>query len=100
MLTELDETLVRLERFHDAYQAQWMQENKPHGFDVQDIRLGGLMQRVKTCRARLEDYCAGRLDRLEELESERSLISSITESAAQNRSPRIGDRLRQQILSI
>lgn len=26
MLTELDETLVRLERFHDAYQAQWMQE--------------------------------------------------------------------------
>lgn len=69
MLTELDETLVRLERFHDAYQAQWMQENKPHGFDVQDIRLGGLMQRVKTCRARLEDYCAGRLDRLEELEA-------------------------------
>ena len=69
MLTELDETLVRLERFHDAYQAQWMQENKPHGFDVQDIRLGGLMQRVKTCRARLEDYCAGRLDRLEELET-------------------------------
>lgn len=44
MLTELDETL-RLERFHDAYQAQWMQENKPHGFDVQDIRLGGLMQK-------------------------------------------------------
>lgn len=69
MLTELDETLVRLERFHDAYQAQWMQENKPHGFDVQDIRLGGLMQRVKTCRARLEDYCGGRLDRLEELEA-------------------------------
>lgn len=69
MLAKLDETLVRLERFHDAYQAQWMQENKPHGFDVQDIRLGGLMQRVKTCRARLEDYCAGRLDRLEELEA-------------------------------
>ena len=69
MLAKLDETLARLERFHDAYRAQWMQENKPHGFDVQDIRLGGLMQRVKTCRARLEDYCAGRLDRLEELET-------------------------------
>ena len=69
MLAKLDETLARLERFHDAYQAQWMQENKPHGFDVQDIQLGGLMQRVKTCRARLEDYCAGRLDRLEELEA-------------------------------
>ena len=96
MLTELDETLVRLERFHDAYQAQWMQENKPHGFDVQDIRLGGLMQRVKTCRARLEDYCAGQLENWKQ----RSLISSITESAAQSRSPRIGDRSRQQILSI
>lgn len=57
------------DQYKSAYQAQWMQENKPHGFDVQDIRLGGLMQRVKTCRARLEDYCAGRLDRLEELEA-------------------------------
>ena len=70
MLAELDETLARLERFHTAYRTQWMRENKPHGFDVQDIRLGGLMQRVKTCRARLEDHCAGRLDRLEELETE------------------------------
>ena len=47
-----------------------MRENKPHGFDVQDIRLGGLMQRLKTCRARLERYCTGELDRLEELEEE------------------------------
>ena len=69
LLADFDETLARLERFHMVYQAQWMQENKPHGFDVQDLRLGGLMQRIKTCCARLDAYCAGQLDRLEELET-------------------------------
>ena len=70
LIPDLDETLRRLERFHAVYRAQWMRENKPHGFDVQDIRLGGLMQRLKTCRARLDTYCSGGLDRLEELEEE------------------------------
>ena len=58
----------RLERFHAAFQAQWFRENKPHGFDVQDIRLGGLTRRVASCRARLEALLGGRVDRIEELE--------------------------------
>lgn len=58
----------RLERFHAAFQDQWFMENKPHGFDVQDIRLGGLMRRVASCRARLEALLDGRIDRIEELE--------------------------------
>ncbi len=61
----------RLERFHEAFQRQWFAENKPHGFDVQDIRLGGLMRRVESCRARLQALCDGRVDRIEELEEAR-----------------------------
>ena len=45
--------LERLEAFYAAYKKQWFAENKPQGFEVQDIRLGGLLQRVKTCRERL-----------------------------------------------
>ncbi len=59
---------AELESFYNAYRSQWMLENKPHGFDVQDIRLGGLIQRVKHCTQRLEDHLQGRTDRIEELE--------------------------------
>jgi hypothetical protein len=47
---------------------QWMRENKPHGFDVQDVRLGGLACRVRHCRRRLAAYVEGTLPRIEELE--------------------------------
>lgn len=87
LLCDFDELAVRLERFHAAYYEQWMHDNKPNGFDVQDIRLGGLIQRVKTCIMRLEAYCEGRLERIEELEeaqldffdgSERSKAPQVT----------------------
>jgi hypothetical protein len=35
---------------------------------VQDIRLGGLMLRIKHCRERLESYLRGEEDSLPELE--------------------------------
>ncbi len=62
------EALARTERFHAAFRRQWEMLNKPYGFEVHDIRLGGLMQRLKTCRERLLDYCDGRVSRIEELE--------------------------------
>lgn len=59
-----------LERFYEAFRYQWFRENKASGFDVQDIRLGALIQRIKSCRARLEAYMAGEIDSIEELEVE------------------------------
>lgn len=58
----------RLERFYAAFREQWFAENKPHGFDVQDIRLGGLMRRVASCRTRLQALLGGQIERIEELE--------------------------------
>ena len=58
----------RLSIFYEAFRRQWYLENKGHGFDVQDIRLGGLMQRVRHCREMLLDYLAGRTDHIDELE--------------------------------
>ena len=59
---------MQLEKFYDAFQYQWMLENKPYGFEIQDIRLGGLIRRVQHCRIRLERFCAGTLAQIEELE--------------------------------
>lgn len=68
LLNEYRELLERLERFYRAYKRQWLGENKPHGFDVQEIRLGGLFMRVRSCLERLEDFCNGKIDSIEELE--------------------------------
>ena len=60
--------LKKLDIFYHAWKNQWMQENKPHGFDVQDLRIGGLIYRVKSCLERLQQYLDGKLDKIEELE--------------------------------
>ena len=58
----------KLEAFYKSFKNCWFIDNKPCGFDVQDIRLGGLKQRLKSCRERLEDYLAGKIDSIPELE--------------------------------
>ena len=45
-----------------------MKENKPCGFEIQDVRLGGLLMRIKHCKKRILTYLAGELACIEELE--------------------------------
>jgi hypothetical protein len=59
-----------IDRFARAFEKQWFTENKTCGFDVQDIRLGGLLRRIDACRRRLLAYVKGEIDRIEELECE------------------------------
>ena len=54
--------------FYDKFQTLWFTENKPYGFDVQDLRLGGLKQRLISCHKRLLAYCKGEIESIPELE--------------------------------
>ncbi|MBP3592355.1 MAG: beta-N-acetylhexosaminidase [Clostridia bacterium] len=71
-LAKEDYTLLykQLREFLPAFRKQWYAENKTYGFDCQEIRVGGVIARVESCKARLLDYCAGKIDRIEELEEE------------------------------
>ena len=62
--------IKRLTAFYDAFESAWMAEKKPSGFEIQDIRIGGLIQRVKHCKHVLEKYLDGQLEVVEELEQE------------------------------
>ncbi len=53
--------------FYREFRALWFTENKPHGFDIQDIRFGGLRQRLLSCKERLLDYCNGAISEIPEL---------------------------------
>ncbi len=56
--------------FYRSFRHLWFTENKPHGFDIQDIRLGGLCRRIASCKERLLDYCHGAIAEIPELMEE------------------------------
>ena len=62
------EVIKRLGIFVKAFEKQWMTDNKPHGFEVQDRRIGGVIRRTDACRARILAYVNGKIDRIDELE--------------------------------
>lgn len=61
----------RLDALYEAARVAWMKEKKPHGFDVQDLRLGGLICRVKNVTRLLEDWANGKAEIVPELEEKR-----------------------------
>ena len=65
---ELGEIIRLLLEFISAYREQWMRENKYIGIEVHEARLGGLLERVKSVKERVDSYISGRIDRMEELE--------------------------------
>ena len=68
LLPLYEELLKRVDAFYAAYEKQWMLENKPHGFDVQDLRIGGARQRISHCMMRLKQYLNGEITNIPELE--------------------------------
>lgn len=68
---QLPELYHRVKLLRAAHRTQWMKTNKPFGWDVLDIRYGGLLARIDTAMARVGEYLSGCIDTIEELEEER-----------------------------
>lgn len=90
-LAERDYTEVirRVRAFAKAFEKQWYLENKPQGFDIQDIRLGGLLRRLEHCRRDLLNYVHGKTEAIPELEEkllpygeqgERTIVNGVLQS--------------------
>ena len=65
---DFKKTEKAVQALYEVFCALWHKENKPHGFEVQDARFGGLLQRLKHCRIRLQNYLDGKEETLPELE--------------------------------
>jgi hypothetical protein len=79
------ERLIRI--YGKAFEKQWFLDNKPHGFDVQDHRIGALLYRTDACRRRILDYVNGKIDRIEELEEALLPFKGERQSFSLNRAP-------------
>ncbi len=67
-IKKIKKTEKKLKEFYYSFKNLWQKENKPHGFDVQELRIGGLMLRLSSARERIEDYLAGKISSVPELE--------------------------------
>lgn len=67
----LPELLCRFDAFHKTMYEQWTKECKANGYEVLDLRIGGLESRTKTAIARINLYLEGKIDQLEELDEYR-----------------------------
>ena len=68
LVSEYEEAITRLETFRDSLYALWHKENKAFGWEVQEIRLGGVAARLKACAESVESYANGTVTTIEELE--------------------------------
>ena len=70
ILKDIKVTSIKLKRFKEQFRLQWNIENKPFGFDVIDGRLGFIASRLETAHIRLDEYLAGKVKSIPELEIE------------------------------
>lgn len=63
-----------VKKFLASFEEVWELENKPNGFEVQQIRLGGLIQRLVYCKNKIVRYLDGKIEDIPELE--RALIDA------------------------
>ncbi len=82
-IVELPALLQGIEELRIAHRRQWMSVNKPFGWEVLDLRYGGLTARVKTAKDRIEDFLAGKMARIEELEETRLFYDDRERSGTQ-----------------
>ena len=71
MQKELPELQEKIENFRRIFRMLWMKDNKGFGFEVMDLRFGGMAARCQTVYDVLEDYFCGNIARIYELEEER-----------------------------
>jgi hypothetical protein len=71
MQKELPELAQKIEEFRCVFRMLWTQDNKGFGFEVMDVRFGGMAARCQTAHDVLEDYFCGNIARIYELEEER-----------------------------
>jgi hexosaminidase len=82
ILPELMQRVIELKNYHRDV---WMKANKALGWETFDLRYGCLMNRIDTAASRLNQYCGGSIDTLEELDEEKKYFLGTAKLAECNR---------------
>ena len=67
----IPEIICNLTDMKSSREKIWMNNAKPFGYEILDIKIGGVITRLKSTGYRIDNYLNGNVLRLEELEEER-----------------------------
>lgn len=56
-----------IKAFYELFRSQWYKENKPFGFEIHQVRIGGLLLQTEDAIRRIEGYLDGKIDEILEL---------------------------------
>lgn len=60
----------RTTKFYESFKNMWYSENRLEGFEVQTIRIGGLILRIQESIDLLRDFISGKIDKIDPLEQD------------------------------
>jgi len=75
-------TIEAVNAYIAAARDEWYYDNKSFGFDVIELRLGGLKERLNTTKLILERYINNEIDKIEQLEEK--LLNTPIEASGRN----------------
>jgi hypothetical protein len=64
----IPDLIVGIQQLWERHRQVWMAQNVAAGFEVQCVRYGGLIQRLKEVALRVQEYLSGEIAEIEELE--------------------------------
>lgn len=65
---DIPQIVFELREFLTVFRRQWYRENKTFGFVTQELRIGGLIERMNSVQLRLIAYLKNEIEVIEELE--------------------------------
>ena len=63
--------IEKTESLRQTLRKQWMRDNRAFGFEIHDIRFGGLRARLLTAQETIQEYLSGGISEIEELAAPR-----------------------------
>ena len=63
--------ILSLDRFYKVFKYAWEKENHTTGFEITDVRIGGVKERLLRTSERINAFLSGKTDKIEELEQPR-----------------------------
>lgn len=59
-----------LKKFYNYFHEIWISEKKDYGFEIQNYRLGGLIERIAYCEKTINLYCKNKISKIDLLEED------------------------------
>ena len=71
---EIPLIIKNIKKFYKIFRQNWEYENKANGFEIHDIRLGGLIQRLENCKRIINNFVTKKISVIDELIQDRLSI--------------------------